>query len=380
MLPSMVNKEVNKIAKITVPIYKEHHTLRAKVISQVNDVVANHIPSQVDSLLRNYMSNNILHVHPTQTAQATAQEQQYQLYLTMKNDEQLQQQDLPIWLSLKIKFEGITTATTCHPSAIRTRDHDDYQDDDARPEGKSYAKRKKTSKNGTYSVDEFDAWMEDAGTDDDEVPDDKISQELMDEMSEEIDEAKLKKVEREVGSTNSKKKVRVVFSCQRDPKAPPLTLMNQDLFYLKHRDLGPNKYTLSIHKFPAVLFPDDDMEERTSRWVDKRLKKFNKVNLTAPTITFSGIEEYELFNIHSEPVCRMIYENNKKEKRVMVHKEIHKFCDATLKRVLEGFKKYNKDVKYGYANPSSSKDHVELLRYYEEDIRECLKHQDQMRR
>ncbi|GJT46692.1 hypothetical protein Tco_0955407 [Tanacetum coccineum] len=41
----------------------------------------------------------------------------------------------------------------------------------------------------------------------------------------------------------------------------------------------------------------------------------------------------------------MIYENNKKEKRVMIHKEIHKFCDATLKRVLEKLKKYKKDVK-----------------------------------
>ncbi|GJZ98089.1 hypothetical protein Tco_0670542 [Tanacetum coccineum] len=89
-----------------------------------------------------------------------------------------------------------------------------------------------------------------------------------------------------------------------------------------------------------------------------------KVNLTTLTITFSTIEEYELFNIVSEPVCGLIYENNKKEKRVMVHKEIHNSCDATSKRVLEGLEKYNKDVKYGYANPSPSKDHVELLRFY----------------
>ncbi|GKC47821.1 hypothetical protein Tco_1065543 [Tanacetum coccineum] len=89
-----------------------------------------------------------------------------------------------------------------------------------------------------------------------------------------------------------------------------------------------------------------------------------KVNLTALTITFPGIEEYKLFNIVSKLVRGMIYENSKKEKRVMVHKEIHKFCDATLKRVLEGLEKYNKDVKYGYANPSPSKDHAELLRFY----------------
>ncbi|GKA30862.1 hypothetical protein Tco_0717167 [Tanacetum coccineum] len=97
MLPSMVNKEINKIAMTIVPIYvtkglllerqknkddvaamiaeaiqKERQTLRAEVISQGNDAIANHIPSQVDSFLRNYMSENILHAHLTQIAQAVA--------------------------------------------------------------------------------------------------------------------------------------------------------------------------------------------------------------------------------------------------------------------------------------------------------------------
>ncbi|GJT31777.1 mitotic checkpoint serine/threonine-protein kinase BUB1 [Tanacetum coccineum] len=98
------------------------------------------------------------------------------------------------------------------------------------------------------------------------------------------------------------------------------------------------------------------------------------VNLTAPTITFPGIEEYELFTITFKPVIGMIYENSKKENRVMIHKEIHKFCDATLKRVLERLKKYNKDMKYGYVDPSPSDADAEYLRYYEEDIEDHLKH------
>ncbi|GJX76563.1 hypothetical protein Tco_0323374 [Tanacetum coccineum] len=104
-----------------------------------------------------------------------------------------------------------------------------------------------------------------------------------------------------------------------------------------------------------------------------------KVNLTAPTITFPDIEEYKVFDITFERVCGMIYENSKKEKRVMVYKEILNFCDATLKRVLEKLEKYNKDVKHGYADPSPSNSDVEYLRFYEEDIRECLKHHGQMR-
>ncbi|GJR17754.1 hypothetical protein Tco_0966281 [Tanacetum coccineum] len=73
-------------------------------------------------------------------------------------------------------------------------------------------------------------------------------------------------------------------------------------------------------------------------------------------LSFNGkVKDYretreKLFTITSEPVVGMIYENNKKEKGVMIHNEIHKFCDATLKRVLEKLKKYNKDVKYGYVD------------------------------
>nr|GEX08775.1 hypothetical protein [Tanacetum cinerariifolium] len=53
-----------------------------------------------------------------------------------------------------IKFEGITPVITCHLSAIPTRDHDNYQEVDARLEGESSAKRQITSKYGTYLVGE----------------------------------------------------------------------------------------------------------------------------------------------------------------------------------------------------------------------------------
>ncbi|GKF15624.1 hypothetical protein Tco_0057086, partial [Tanacetum coccineum] len=55
-------------------------------------------------------------------------------------------------------------------------------------------------------------------------------------------------------------------------------------------------------------------------------------------------------------------------------------CDATLKRVLEGLKSYNNNVKYGYVTTSLSKKDVEDLQLFAEEIKERLKHQDQMRR
>ncbi|GKA52835.1 hypothetical protein Tco_0746150 [Tanacetum coccineum] len=105
-----------------------------------------------------------------------------------------------------------------------------------------------------------------------------------------------------------------------------------------------------------------------------------KVNLTAPTITFPGIEEHDMFSIIYEPVHGIIYKNSKKEKRVMRHTEIHKFCDATLNRVLEGLKSYNNDVKYGYVQKDLTKDETEYLKLFEEEIEERLKHRRQMRR
>ncbi|GKB80540.1 hypothetical protein Tco_0947435 [Tanacetum coccineum] len=93
-----------------------------------------------------------------------------------------------------------------------------------------------------------------------------------------------------------------------------------------------------------------------------------KVNLTAPTISFPGVEKHKMFSIIYEPVHGIIYKNSKKEKRVMRHSEIHKFCDATLNRVLEGLKSYNNDVKYGYVQRELTNDEVEYLKLFEEEI------------
>ncbi|GKF64399.1 hypothetical protein Tco_0187847 [Tanacetum coccineum] len=86
------------------------------------------------------------------------------------------------------------------------------------------------------------------------------------------------------------------------------------------------------------------------------------------------------YTITSLPFVGLIYENNKNEKRIMDIDEIKKFCDATLKRILKEVKKINLDVKHGYADPTLSKDDAEFMVFYEEYIKERLRHRDQMRR
>ncbi|GKA10226.1 hypothetical protein Tco_0689659 [Tanacetum coccineum] len=218
-----------------------------------------------------------------------------------------------------------------------------------------------------------------------------------------------------------------------NPEALALSLINQDLLHLQKGNSGPKKIVLSLHN-GRILKRDLPSHKETkielgkpkeeiysnsnfiqvvkTYWelghehkfiteiVARRANKYlvlitepdyknlnkndiediyllimnGKVNLTAPTITFPGIEEYEMLSIIYEPVHRIIYKNSKKEKRVMRHSEIHKFCDATLNRVLEGLKSYNNDIKYAYVQKNLTKDEAEYLKLFEEEIEVRLKH------
>ncbi|GKC71301.1 hypothetical protein Tco_1117184 [Tanacetum coccineum] len=120
--------------------------------------------------------------------------------------------------SLKIKFEGLHASNIpCRPSTIRPRDQDDPYDD-SHLKGENSAKRQKTSEHGTYvfgesssgqvnesepgpstsgnqeQLDDFDFWTDSYATDYDEIPTEKVSQELVEEMSQTVDETKLRKV------------------------------------------------------------------------------------------------------------------------------------------------------------------------------------------
>ncbi|GJT72591.1 hypothetical protein Tco_1031877 [Tanacetum coccineum] len=72
------------------------------------------------------------------------------------------------------------------------------------------------------------------------------------------------------------KKLALVYqSCERNPKIPPMTLFNQNRFYLKNGNCETRKYVLSLHKVHAFLFPENDLEELNTRWVRKTIKRFN---------------------------------------------------------------------------------------------------------
>ncbi|GJW78456.1 retrovirus-related pol polyprotein from transposon TNT 1-94 [Tanacetum coccineum] len=194
ILERQKNKE--EMAKmIDEAIQQERGKLQAEIYSQIHNAIANNIPSQ-----------------PTTTF---AHEQQYQLYLSMKDDLQLQQEDIAIWLALKMKFERLQVPpTTCRTPVVRPR-HQDDPHDDAHPEGENSTKRQKMSEYETYmsseslsgqvnesdqapsssgnqeQVDYYDFWTDSYASDDDEIP---TKLKKIKEVSLTIDEAKLKKI------------------------------------------------------------------------------------------------------------------------------------------------------------------------------------------
>ncbi|GKA52252.1 hypothetical protein Tco_0745448 [Tanacetum coccineum] len=416
---------------IAKAILQERGNIQAKISSQIQKAIDNQIPSQVDT--------------------------------SVQNNPQLQQQDIAIWLALQMKFENLQVQqTTCRPSIVRLRDQDDPYDD-AHPEGENSAKRQKTSEYEVYvsgeslsgqvneeergpstsgnqeQEDDYDFWTDSYALDDDEIPLEQVSQDIMEEVSLTIDEAKLKKMADEM----------LRQRCTSGDEH------QYHIDQMKNFLERPEKIVLSLQKFPAIIFNDDDIEEQTSRWVNKYVKKLNPyarygvehwknphakifyirkqkepgkpkeeivarranectVSITEPdyknlnkndtedmyllimngkvpdyaktmllwslAVFIRRVEKHRMFSIIYEPVHGIIYKNSKKEKRVMRHSKIHKFCDATLNRVLEGLKSYNNDVKYGYVQRELTNNEVKYLKLFEDEIEVRLKYSNQMRR
>ncbi|GKA84704.1 hypothetical protein Tco_0806358 [Tanacetum coccineum] len=412
----------------------------------------------------------------------------------MKDNPQLQQQDIAIWLALQMKFETLQNRA----KRQKTSEYEAYVSGESSSGQVNEEERGPSTSGNQEQVDDYDFWTDSYASDDDEIPMKKVSQDIMEEVSLTIDEAKLKKMADEMlrqRCTSGDEHQYHIDQMKNFLKSDIVWENRKEILVSLHLrkttplkgSSGPKNIVLSLHKFPAIIFNNDDIEERTSRWVNKCVKKFNpyarygvehwknphakifyikkqkepgkpkeeivarranecivwisepdykninkndiedmyllimngkvpdyaktgllwslsvfirssviwdrvhdfqlgiesyqnKVNLTAPIISFSGVEKHKMFSIIYEPVHGIIYKNSKKEKRVMRHSEIHKFCDATLIRVLKGLKSYNNDVKYGYVQRELTNDEVKYLKLFEEDIEVRLKYRNQMRR
>ncbi|GJT41043.1 hypothetical protein Tco_0940908 [Tanacetum coccineum] len=397
----LVSSDTEKLQELTGCYGYLFEHLRAKFLSRksfdtlddhLQEVMVESLPTMVDKHIKEQVEKQV--------------SEQERGRLQDEISSQIQQaidNNIPSLVDASMKFETLQVPqTTCRTSVVRPRDQDMYHSVMSvdPPEGEN---------SNQEQVDDYDFWTESYASDDDETPTKQVSQDIMEEVSLTINEAELKKIVDEM--------LRQRFqSCQRDPEAPALSLINQDLLYLKKGNSGPEKIVLSLHKFPAIIFNDVDIEERTSRWnphakifyikrqkepgkpkevVYSNLKiiqviktywelgqehKFiteivaRRANEWIVSITESDYKNLNKNVIEDMYLLIMNGKTSKKEKRVMRHSEIHKFYDATLNRVLEGLKSYNNDVKYGYIQRDLTEDEVEYLKLFKEEIEVRLKY------
>nr|GEX03376.1 putative ribonuclease H-like domain-containing protein [Tanacetum cinerariifolium] len=221
---SILNSQNDPGTRLDPESYKESLEVeKTAVVQPVNVIEKEDESAKDDYELRRRSGHNVksyFSCSSNSSQQASTQKQQYQLYLTMKDNPQLQHDDLLIWLALKIKFEGINASNTpCRSFTIRLRDQDDPHDD-AHPKGIIVKRGRRHLRMEPMKAEFF------------------------------------------LTSSFPPKPTLVVQSYQKDPKAHALSLVNQDLLYLKKGNSGLEKFVLSLHKFSAVIFPGDDIEER----------------------------------------------------------------------------------------------------------------------
>ncbi|GJU85045.1 hypothetical protein Tco_1292591 [Tanacetum coccineum] len=110
------------------------------------------------------------------------------------------------------------------------------------------------------------------------------------------------------------------------------------------------------------------------------LCQIKKVNLTAPTLTFPGIEAYEPYSIVDKPDTGLIYLNNKGGKWLMCLVEIVKFCDATLEKVLKEVKLKIFQSEPWKKSPLLGELDRDIMRAFGREIMKHLNHREKMRR
>ncbi|GJZ68701.1 hypothetical protein Tco_0631941 [Tanacetum coccineum] len=267
---------------------------------------------------------------------------------------------------------------------------------------------------------DVDYWTDSYAIDDDVLLNEKASQELMDEISQTVDEVKLRKVVDEmlrqqctlgdehqyhIDQMQNFLKSDIVWESKKEIIVPPYQPKPTPV----KGNSGPDKIELSLHKFPAVIFPDDDIEDRTSRRVKKCVKRFNPYARYESQITRilkNDIEDMYLLIINHKvddyAETGLLWSLSIFISSTVIWERVHDFqlgVESYQQRVsltasiitLLGIEKYkmffiiselpyNNDVKYGYVTHNLSKEDIEYLELFAEEIEERLKFHDQMRR
>ncbi|GJR68132.1 hypothetical protein Tco_0014197 [Tanacetum coccineum] len=236
-----VHGKVDKVLHEIIPHIAE------KATDDLIEEFANQAPPIIKEIFKNYVSNNVIQVHPTtstSTSTTSSVVLQQQLYLKMNYNLQDQAADPKLCDALK---------QVLHQS--------NQQDWDAWIEPQVIDEDEEILEDTTPKlIDKFQNV-------DKHIPTIYNYARIMDTLNDESRQEDIKQ---------SKSYAQVFYGPQKNPNEPPRYLYNKDLFFLKYGNTEERSYILSLYKIHVVPFPEDDLEEKLKRWVRKEFKTFNE--------------------------------------------------------------------------------------------------------
>ncbi|GJY85818.1 hypothetical protein Tco_0499844, partial [Tanacetum coccineum] len=310
--------------------------------------------------------------------------------------------DPELWDVLKCKFEkSYALSYPCRIDAFRKRDHEDHQEDDAPHEGEKRAKKKKTSKGSKSASDETTKLIEEFHNVDKHVPtifdQERIEATLRDMMSNQFKDVEEYAYHLEKSNPkrnlNEPPRIVEVFRVTTEQQHrldymeqiimmrennKPNSFSKPDIKYLNKNDIE-DMYFLCLNKkvnYCEKKLLNSLMTFIRSHVTWERIHDFHlgiesyqiMINLTAPTLIFTGIEACDPYFIIDKPTTCLIYLNGKEEERVMNLVAIVKFCDATQERVLKEVKLKIFETEFLKKAPLLGELYLDIMKAYEREI------------
>ncbi|GJX17809.1 hypothetical protein Tco_0218641, partial [Tanacetum coccineum] len=346
-IPSSSSPSHNlSVANQLLSLFKAKHRCNKSFFQELQEIMMKALPKLVDERIKKILQTQVP-LHVAQGLILEREKSQADVKKMISDAIQKERENLRLEISLQLN-DVIANQIPSHvdlPSAFLPRDQDDPHDD-AHPERENSVKRQKTYEHGMIKL---------RGSSSGQVYESKPGPSTLgDEHQYHIDQ-------------NPHAKIFYIKRQQEPGKPKEEIYSNLKIVQIikTYWELGhDHKFVIEIVARRANGIIVDDYAKTGLLWslsvfigstvIWERVLDFQlgvesyqqQVNITAPTITFPGIEEYEVFSIVSEP---------------------------------EGLKSYNNDVKHEYVTPSLSNEGGECLQLFEEEIEERLKHRDQIR-
>ncbi|GJT28721.1 hypothetical protein Tco_0908996 [Tanacetum coccineum] len=312
----------------------------------------------------------------------------------MKADSQLQQKDIAIWLALQMKFESLQNRA----KQLKTSEYEAYV----------------SGESSSRQVNENEQGPSTSGNQEQEDDYGDEHQYHIDQMKNFLKSDIVWESRKEIlVSPNPRKTTPLVQSCQRDPEAPTLSLINQDLLYLKKGSSGPEKIKEPGKPKEVIYSNSKIIQVIKTYWELGHEHKFiteivaRRANecivlITEPdykNLNKNDIEDMYLLIMNGKvpdyAEIWLLWSLSIFIRSSVIWERVHDFqlgieslskekvisCTKLISFPGEGFKALSQyDVKYGYIQRDLTNEEVKYMKLFEEVIEVRLKYPNQMRR